>query len=137
MAHPPRFSDDDPLLLRLRTICLALPQAKEKVSHGMPSFYTVKVFAQFGAARKGDHYAEEVARSLVFVPDPEERSILLDDPRFFVPAYLGPSGWLGLRLGTAPVDWAEVAELVDMSYRNTAPRRLVASLDRGFPDAHA
>ena len=53
---------------------------------------------------------------------------LVDDPRTFVPAYLGPSGWLGIDLDDS-TDWVEVAELLDSSYRATAPARLVAALD--------
>ena len=53
--------------------------------------------------------------------------------RFYEPAYLGPSGWVGLDLRAcgAPgdVDWQEVAELIDTSYRLTAPARLVRELD--------
>ena len=63
-------------------------------------------------------------------PDPAERDGLLADPRVFVPAYLGPSGWLGVTLDPDPdaVDWAEVAELFDASFRLTAPVRLVREL---------
>jgi hypothetical protein len=44
------------------------------------------------------------------------------------PAYLGPYGWLGLDL-RIDMDWTEVAELLDVSYRLTAPRRLISELD--------
>lgn len=129
MAHPVRFEDADPLLARVREICFALPEAKEKISHGWPNFYTVKVFAQFGAVVKGDHYADDFAQSLVFYPDADERAVLLADARFFLPGYVGAYGWIGLNLRGPHPDWLEVAELVDMSYRNTAPRKLVALLD--------
>jgi predicted DNA-binding protein (MmcQ/YjbR family) len=62
--------------------------------------------------------------------DAEDRLALSQDMRFFVPAYLGPSGWIGLDL-TKKTDWAEVAELVEASYRQTAPTKLVAQLDSG------
>ena len=52
---------------------------------------------------------------------------------FFVPAYVGTSGWLGLSFHVVGavdrVDWDEVAELVDASYRLTAPAGLVKELD--------
>lgn len=130
MPHPPRFHDDDPLLIEVRAICLALPEAAEKISHGHPNFFTKKVFAVYGGMVKGDHSAETYSRSMLFLPDPDERGALLADGRFFVPAYYGPGGWLGIDLRTAP-DWAEVAELADMSYRNTAPVRLIRQLDSG------
>lgn len=49
MAHPARFRDDDPLLHRVRDLALSFPGAAEKISHGTPTFYTVKVFCQYGA----------------------------------------------------------------------------------------
>jgi predicted DNA-binding protein (MmcQ/YjbR family) len=47
-----------------------------------------------------------------------------DADRFFAPPYLGPKGWIGMRLHPGP-DWAEVTELVRRSYRLVAPKRLV------------
>jgi hypothetical protein len=128
MAHPPRFRDDDPLLGRLRGIALALPGAGEKISHGRPNFFTKRVFAIFGGVVKGDHASDVLARSLVFLPDGAERPAMLEDPRFVVPGYEGAYGWLAVDLRGGP-DWAEVAELVESSYRMTAPSRLVAELD--------
>lgn len=127
------FEDRDPHLSRVREICLALPGAQEKESHGRPTFFTTKVFATYGGSLRGDHYAPVARLSLLFLPDASEREALVDDGRFFVPAYVGPSGWLGLSFhGTLPsdVDWQEVAELVEMSYRLTAPARWVKELDR-------
>jgi hypothetical protein len=125
VAHPLRYRDDDPLLVRLREVALALPEAAEKVSHGRPNFYTVKVFAMFGGVVKGDHFADDFAQSVVFLPDADERVALLTDDRFFVPGYVGAYGWIGLDFRSGAVDWAEVGELVEMSYRNTAPKRLI------------
>jgi predicted DNA-binding protein (MmcQ/YjbR family) len=51
--------------------------------------------------------------------------------RFFVPPYVGGKGWIGVYLDVPDVDWAEVAELVEESYRLVAPKRLVAKLDAG------
>jgi YjbR protein len=128
-THPPRFDDGDPLLAEVRRLALAFPEAKEKISHGSPNFYTVKVFAIFGGSLKGDHYATVLARAVLVLPDPGEREALLEDPRVHVPAYLGPSGWIALDLTHGDPDWQEVGELLESSYRNTAPRRLVRVLD--------
>lgn len=135
MTHPARFDPDDPYLARLRRICLAFPHAQEKISHGSPNFYTRKVFAIFGGVVKGDHASRVWAQSVLVLPDADERAALLQDPRFFDPAYHGPSGWVGLnfralgRRSVDAVDWDEVRELVDASYRNTAGRRMIAELD--------
>ena len=128
------FDADDPLLARLRSICLALPDAEEKVSHGRPNWYTTKVFAVLGGKIKGDHADPLLDRALLFLPDPAERLALDQDTRFHVPAYYGPAGWLALPLDQA-VDWDEVAELVESSYRQTAGVRRVARLDASRPEA--
>lgn len=131
MPHPPRFSEDDPYLHQARAIALALPGAQEKISHGRPHFFTVKVFAMYGAVVKGDHTSQALARSVVILPDATEREALLQDPRFVVPGYVGAYGWLALDLTHGIPDWREVAELIDASYRITAPVSLVRQLDRG------
>lgn len=130
MPHPPRYSDDDPYLHRVREIALALPGAREKISHGRPNFFTRKIFAGYGAVEKGAHSSDRWARSVVILPDSAEREALLADPRFFRPGYLGAYGWIGLDLQSAEPDWDEITELVDASYRNTASRTLIAELDR-------
>ena len=129
MAHPKQFDDDDPVLVRLGEICLAMPGAAMKVSHGRPSFFTKKIFAGYGAVLKGDHHSGRYDQALVFMPTDDEREALLGDDRFFVPAYWGPYGWLGLDLSGKGVDWTEVSELVEESYRLTAPKTLVKQLD--------
>jgi hypothetical protein len=125
MSHPRRFEPDDPFLARLRQLCLALPEAAEKDAHGHPSFYTKKVFAIFGGVVKGDHSSDRWAQSVLVLPDLLTREAALSDERFFVPAYYGPYGWIGLDFRAAEVDWDEVGDLVEQSYRNTAPARLV------------
>lgn len=128
MAHPLMFDPEDPFLARLREVALAFPDAAEKVSHGCPAFFTTKVFAYYTGSEKVDGAWVHHEHALLVLPDPGERAALLDDPRVFVPAYLGPSGWLGLDLD-ARTDWGEVRELVDASYRLTAGARRVARLD--------
>jgi len=49
--------------------------------------------------------------------------------RFYVPPYFGPGGWLGLDFNAAPVDWQEVAELLEASYRQAAIKRMLTALD--------
>mgnify|MGYP003115736616 FL=1 len=128
------FDEDDPYLARLRELALSLPGAAEKVSHGRPAFFTKKVFAYYGGALKVDGGWVQHGRSLIVLPDPDERAALVEDPRTYIPAYLGPSGWLGVDLDGG-TDWTEVAELLDASFRLTAPRRTVAELDaRSSPD---
>lgn len=129
--------DDDPLFTRLRGICLDFPGAREKISHGRPVFYTTKVFCWWGAHVHRDDQArgmqsDALAHAFSFRPDDDERDALLEDGRFHLPAYLGARGWLAYDVSGAlsgPVDWDEVRELIDASYRNTAGKRLIAELD--------
>ena len=129
MSQTPLDRTGEPLLMRLREIALALPGADEKISHGRPTFFTTKVFAIFGGVIKGDHQGTALARGLVFLPGSDEREALLQDERFVVPGYEGAYGWLCLPLDRADTDWAEVAELVEESYRRTAPAKRIAELD--------
>ena len=128
MPHPRMFDEDDPVLARLREITLALPDAAEKVSFGIPAFYTTKVFAYYGGSEKvGDGYVRHVA-SVQVLTDPVERPALDDDDRCYLPMYTGVAGWVGIHLGD-DTDWTEVAELVETSYRLTAGVRRVRRLD--------
>jgi predicted DNA-binding protein (MmcQ/YjbR family) len=67
--------------------------------------------------------------SLLVKVDESDRRALQQDPRFFFPAYMGPFGWLGLDLTAGKVDWGEVRELVDASFRLIASKKLIRALD--------
>ncbi|OZG28620.1 phosphoribosylglycinamide formyltransferase [Williamsia sp. 1138] len=127
MPHPIMFSDDDPVLNRLREVALAFPDATEVVAHGRPTFRGGKMFGMYGGGVKGGPQFET---SLLFKVGENDRAALEQDARFFYPAYVGPYGWLGLDLSKKP-DWREVAELLDASYRLIAPKKLIARLDDG------
>jgi hypothetical protein len=45
-----------------------------------------------------------------------------------VPPYVGPSGWIGVRLDKRP-PWKEIETLVVESWRLIAPKKLVAAYD--------
>jgi predicted DNA-binding protein (MmcQ/YjbR family) len=122
------FDDDDPFLSRVRALAGALPGTAEKVSHGRPAFHTKKVFAYYGGSLKRDGEWVQHPHSVVVQPDAGDRPALLEEERVYVPAYLGPSGWIGVDLDER-TDWDEVAELLDASYRLTAPQRHIEELD--------
>jgi predicted DNA-binding protein (MmcQ/YjbR family) len=67
--------------------------------------------------------------TVIFKTDPEEHRALATDDRFFGPAYFDRDHWLALDLTAAEVDWDEVAELLDTSYRLVALKRMLAALD--------
>ncbi len=122
------FDDGDPLLGRLRELALSLPDAAEKISHGHPAFFTKKIFAYYGGSVKVDGKYQQHEHSVLILPDPDEREVLLQDRRCYAPAYLAAYGWVGLDLA-ADTDWDEVTELLDASFRRTAGKRSIASLD--------
>jgi hypothetical protein len=111
-------------LERLRGICLALPEAIEGGGVGDPSFKVRdKIFAmQHGVDGRPSMWckAPPGAQSVLVASNPE---------RFFVPPYVGHHGWVGVRLDVE-LDWDEIADLVEESYRMTAPKRLCALLDQ-------
>jgi predicted DNA-binding protein (MmcQ/YjbR family) len=112
-------------LARLRKICLALPEAEEIETWGHPTFRVrKKIFV--GCSESEDGRAQMSCKA----PPGEQQALVAADPkRFFVPAYVGNRGWVGVHLVGA-VDWDEIAELVEESYRLTAPKRLSALLDK-------
>ncbi len=117
------YRDDDPYLCELREVCLAFPESVEVEAWGRPTFRAgKKMFAVFEGT-------DEHPYAVVFKPEPRERPALLQDARFYVPAYFGPSGWLALDFTAAPVDWNEVAELLQASYRQVALKRMITALD--------
>ena len=125
------FADDDPGLAEVRRIALAYPDAIEKVSHGRPGFFVSKMFAMYGGSTKQTGEMVAVPHCVMVKVDESDRVALERDARFFRPAYLGPSGWLGLDFSVAKADWAEVHELVDASFRLVAPKRSIKALDDG------
>jgi hypothetical protein len=126
MPHPIMFSDDDLGLAPLRKIALGFPEAFEKISWGRPVFCAPKMFVMYGGSAKTDRRGEylQYPYSILVKVDESDRKALEQDTRFFFPAYMGPFGWLGKK-----VDWSEVRELVDASFRLIAPKKLIKQLD--------
>jgi predicted DNA-binding protein (MmcQ/YjbR family) len=124
VAHPRTYSERDPHLAELRKAALSLPESAEVEAWGRPTFRAgKKMFAMF-VHQDGHGFA------VAFKPDAEDRPALVaDGRRFYSPPYLGPGGWLALDLDAAPVDWDEVAELLEASYRQVALKRMLKSLD--------
>jgi predicted DNA-binding protein (MmcQ/YjbR family) len=127
------FHDDDPGLVELRAIALGFPEAFEKISWGRPVFCAPKMFVMYGGSEKTEIKGEYISYpySILIKVDDSDRKALEQDSRFFFPAYMGPFGWLGLDFAARKkVDWDEVRELVDASYRLVAPKKLIKQLDQ-------
>ena len=104
----------------VRRLALALPEASEQETWGQPTFRVRKrIFVMF---------SDEEREAWVKSTHDEQRALVQMDPEtFFVPPYVGPSGWGGVRFLT--VDREEMRELVTEAWRLTAPKRVVASFD--------
>lgn len=107
---------------RLRKICLALPEAHEVEAWGEPTFRVRnKLFAMYASA--GNHHgggrpavwckASRLNQAMMVESEPE---------RFFVPPYVGPSGWVGVWLDAAV--WDDLGDLLRDAYLLVAPKRL-------------
>jgi len=118
-----------PLLRRIRTICLALPEATERVSHGAPAFFVRDRNVFVNAWLDGHHDKAFPHLWCASILDVQETLVATRSERFFRPPYVGHRGWLGVRLDGDP-DWEEIEDLCDDAYRVVAPSRLIAVLDQ-------
>ena len=117
---------------RLRRICLAFPEATERLSHGEPTWFVrdKKVFAMFS----NNHHNDGVVGFWCPAPPGVQEAMIEEDPRrFYRPPYVGPKGWLGVRVDVDGVDWDEITAIVDEAYRLVAPKKLVALLEEATP----
>jgi hypothetical protein len=121
-------SRGDELRDRVRQLCLAYPEVVEEPS-GIQSNFRVR--GKSLAYYMDNHHGDGRLALWCKAPAGAQAILVGSDPeRYFVPPYVGHNGWVGLRLDR-PVDWSEVADLIDDAYRLVAPRRLLAQLDRG------
>jgi predicted DNA-binding protein (MmcQ/YjbR family) len=121
------MTPDPRVLTRVRKLCLALPEAHEKLSHGEPTFFVKKkAFAMF--ANANTHHGR--GRHGVWIkaaPGRQERAIRTSPARFFVPPYCGSSGWVGVYLDR-DTKWDELADILRDAHRLVAPAKLLGSL---------
>jgi hypothetical protein len=114
----------DPLT-RLRALCLALPEATERQSHGEPAWFVrdKKLFVTYS-----NHHHDDRVALWCAAPEGAQQELVAAEPtRFFRPPYVGGRGWLGVYLDIE-VDWHEIAEIVTDAYREVAPKSLLLLL---------
>jgi formyltetrahydrofolate-dependent phosphoribosylglycinamide formyltransferase len=108
---------------RVRDLAMALPEADEVISHGMPCFGIVKgkKFAYFTE----DHHGDGKIALLVKISGADEQAQLieLDEDRYYRPAYFG-DGWVGIRLDLGDTDWDAIGEWLRKSWLAIAPKKL-------------
>ena len=111
-------------LARLTKIALALPEAKRELHGSFASFLVRKrTFAYF----LNNHHSDGIVAVTCKALPGENAALASAQPkRYYLPAYIGPRGWVALRLDLGKIDWDEVRELLLGSYLLTAPKRLAA-----------
>jgi hypothetical protein len=107
-------------------MCMALPEANERISHGEPTWFAGKgkVFAMLD---NHHHGAEHLG---VWLPLPFGSAptlIEMDSLRFYRPPYVGPKGWVGVNLYNV-LDWKRLSLLVKDAYMHVANKTLQRAL---------
>lgn len=112
---------------KLRRICMALPEATERLSHAETTWFVrgKRVFATMS----DHHHDDRVGFWAPASPGDQKALVSAAPDRFFVPKYVGGKGWIGVYLDVPNVDWDEIAEIVEDAYRMIAPKKLIAELD--------
>jgi phosphoribosylglycinamide formyltransferase 1 len=127
-AYVARDTDPEYLVSKVRDLAMALPEADEVASHGMPCFGIIKgkKFAYVSV----DHHGDGKTALLVKISGAEEQAMLIDsdEDRYYRPAYFG-DGWIGIRLDLGDTDWDHIGEWLAKSWRAVAPRKLTAMMD--------
>jgi phosphoribosylglycinamide formyltransferase-1 len=126
--HVSRDRDPAFLIDTVRAQALALPEADEVISHGMPCFGVIK--GKKFAYVSNDHHGDGKTALLVKISGLDEQQHLIeqDERRYYRPAYFG-DGWIGIRLDLGETDWDAIAEWLARSWRSVAPRRLTGLID--------
>ena len=116
------------LLERLTKIAEALPEVtcERQLQHATFLVAGKKKFAYF----LNDHHGDGIIAVSTRAAAGENTELVASDPdRFYLPAYLGPRGWVALRLDRGRVDWTEVSEIVTDGYLLAAPKRLARMVE--------
>jgi phosphoribosylglycinamide formyltransferase-1 len=123
-----RETAPDYLVAQVRERAMALPEADEVTSHGMPCFGVTKgkKFAYVSI----DHHGDGRTALLVKISglDEQEQLIESDPVRYYRPAYFG-DGWIAIRLDLGDTDWDGIADWLRRSWAAIAPKRLAAMMD--------
>ncbi|MDR6849562.1 hypothetical protein J2X47_003007 [Sphingomonas sp. BE270] len=117
--------DPDIPLAKVRALALALPETVERASHGSPGFLIEK--GKFFAYFWHNHHGDGETVVIVKTTGRDEQAILIElDPEcYYSPPYLGPSGWIAMRLDREEVDWDRIGDRIAISWELVAPRRLL------------
>ena len=119
-----------PELVRLRKICLALPGVSDVPAWGTSTFRCPKIFAMYAHPADSKHSQGRPGVWLKAGPGNQEFMVRDNPRRYYVPPYVGPSGWVGIFLDANP-NWDEIALLIEDGWRLLAPKKLVKAHENG------
>ena len=127
-----RESDPAWLLEKVRALALALPQVHERESHGSPGWRagsekSGKYFAYFSDQHHGTSHVSLLVKCGSM--DELEDLVEAQPHAYHKPAYYGASGWIGVILNRPGVDWDDVADWLQRSWRAVAPKSATALMD--------
>lgn len=132
-AFVSRATDPDHLTAQVRALALALPEADEVLSHGMPCFGVIK--GKKFAYVSRDHHGDGKTALLVKISGVDEQAHLIEQDalqgglgRYYRPAYLG-DGWIGIRLDLGDNDWESIAERLRRGWQMSAPKSLLKAIN--------
>ena len=115
MAHPEAAA----ALERVRVLCLALPEVTERTSHGAPSWF-VRKSPQFAIFHDDHHGDGRLGLWCAAPPAAQDGLVHASPEHFYVPAYVGHRGWVGVRLDRG-LPWEDVAAAIEDAYLAVAP----------------
>src|SRR5262245_59692082 len=101
-------------LARVRKLCLSLPDASERLNHGGPTFFigSKQAFVMY----LDDHHGDgRLALWCAAPPDAQAMLVESDHEVYFVPPYVGRSGWIGVRLDRG-APWPTIAGAIERAY---------------------
>jgi hypothetical protein len=108
---------------RLVGLCEGLPEAVAERAGVQHLAFKVKkkIFAYYVY----DHHHDGRIALWCKAPPGEQGRLVEEDPgRYFVPPYVGPKGWVGVRLDSPRVPWAAIKNALLAAYFLTAPDKL-------------
>ena len=108
---------------RLVSLLCSLPEVQAERPGGTHLAFKVRkrVFAYYTYDHHGDG---RIALWCKAAPGERDRLVETNPGLYFVPPYVGPRGWVAVRLDTAKVEWRAVKNLACAAYFLTAPDSL-------------
>lgn len=114
------------MLTAIAELCEALPEVESASSRGAPIWKCrSKHFATFSL----NHHGCGHVALLLKLPEGEQQRLVEMDPEvYYVPAYYGPSGWVGVELNGG-AEWGRVCSLTLAAWQSAVPKALAATVD--------